>query len=781
MTATVRIHVRAESRRGRLAVLLAAVLLAACGQGPVPSGQPSTSTAATDPSANPSSTAAPNPSAPSTPAPSGSPAATPAPSGPAAMLPAGVQYLDSSTPAVWGLPSTSTWDLADPGSRASRDGQVVAVLGLRGAKQTRLAVRDGSGAWTDNLVDPGVGVRGPGVYTTTDWILTNGLAAGPAGYLVFGQESIADSLHHVVSRLGFTWFSPDGRAWTRTDLRGALGANAAFVPQSAMATATGWLLAGGLSSISLQSKSKAVVLASPDGVHWHRASQISSTWAVTAGSLDTLGGKVVLSALEWVCEPDGFMLNAGIGNPVLRLWSSPDGGATWKAGDPTAGGVVKPNAPAPATARGCTGGINAYATTGDYLGVVGGRAVAVSADHARIATSSDLITWQAADLAGAVPAGGAGYQPGAAKSLLAVPDGQGLALLSLEPRRNADGTPASFGSQVFAWRSADGAAWGPLLSGPPLELTPNARLVASPDGAVYLADKKLSTASCGTPGCQYGRGPVNYRHSVAGPAAPFPACVPAPAADCAFAVIDGSLAGADLSGIDLYGAQIAATADMSGANLSGARLTGLTVGAGANLAGANLSGADLSAAVFNTGARLSGANFAKAALGRAHLYTADAAGASFAGADLSGADLDFLDLSTVNLAGATMAGTYVNQTLFAAQLAGVRLSKPIVTIGTGPAGLPNHDFGASNLSNWFFGGKSSSVIGNLAGADFRHAKVASLAFSNVDLTGARFPKGAKSQLDFSGGLQIYFADGVTCPDGKPATKRSFAYDCRLGG
>jgi uncharacterized protein YjbI with pentapeptide repeats len=696
------------------------------------------------------------------------------------MLPAGVQYLEPSTPAVWGLPGTSAWAVADPGAQAVKDGQVTAVLGLRG-KQTRLAVREGSGSWADNLVDTGSGVRGPGVYTAIDGLYASRLAASPAGYLIVGHEGIADFYHHVVSELGFTWFSRDGKSWTRTDLRGALGANAAFIPRSAVATATGWLLVGDLSSRSLQAKSVVVALSSRDGVHWQRVSQISSTWAVTAGSLDTLGGKVVLSGLEWVCEADGFMLNAGIGNPVLRLWSSPDGGATWKAGDSTAGGVVKPNAPAPAKAKGCTGGINAYATTGTYLGVVGGRAVAVSADHARISTSTDLATWQAADLAGALPTGGAGYQPGAAHSLLAVPDGQGLALLSLESRRNADGTPASFGSQVFAWASSDGSAWGPQLAGPPLELTPNARLVGSPDGAVYLADQKLSTASCGTPGCQYGKGPVNYRHSVAGAAVPVPPCVPAPGADCAFATLTASLAGADLSGIDLYGARLAGTADLSGANLSGARLTGLTAESGANLAGADLTGADLSAAVLSPGVRLAGANFAKAKLGGAHLYTADAAGASFSGADLSGTDLDFLDLSTVNLAGATMTGTFVNQTLFAAKLAGVRLSKPIVTIGSGPAGLPNHDFGASNLSNWFFGGQSSSVIGNLAGADFRHANVASLSFSDVDLTGARFPKGAKSQLDFSGGLQIYFASGVICPDGKPATKRSFAYDCRLGG
>jgi hypothetical protein len=780
MTSTGRFHARTGTLRRRLALGLAAVLLAACGQTPTPSSPPSITASLSGPAVSPPASASSSPAASSSPEPSGGPVATPAPSGPAVMLPAGVQYPEPASPAIWDLPSTSTWYLGDPGSRVVTDGQVTAILGIRGGRQTRLAVRDASGSWTDHLVDAGAGVRGPGLYTTTDWILSNGLAAGPKGFLVFGQESIADSLHHGISRLGFTWFSRDGAAWIRTDLRGVLGANAAFVPRSAMATADGWLMAGDLSSRNLRSKAVVVVLSSNDGSHWRQVSRIASGWATTSSSLDTLGGRVVLAGTEWVCDANGFMLNAGIGNPTLRLWSSPDGGITWKAADSRAGGVVKPNAKAPSSARGCTGGINAYATTGTYFGVVNGRAVAVSAGHARIATSTDLMSWQVADLEGAVPVGGSGYEPSAARSLVAVPDGPGWALLSLESRRDEKGAVASFGSAVFAWTSADGAAWSPLLAGPPLELTPNARLIGSPDGAVYLADQKVTMVSCGNTGCKYDKGPVGYRRSQAGQAVPVPACVPAPAADCAFATLGSSLAGADLSGIDLFGAQLSGSADLSGANLSGARLTGLTLDAGANLAGADLSGADLGSAVFKPGVHLAGTSFAKANLGNAEFFTSDTAGASFANADLSAANLDSVDLSGVILSGATMHGTSVNQTLFAARLAGVHLSKPLVRVGTGAAGLPNHDFGTSNLAGWFFGGAGSSAIGDLRGADFRHAGVALLGFSDVDLTGARFPPKARSQIDFNGGLQVYFAAGVICPDGKPATKVSFSYDCRIG-
>lgn len=779
MTSTLHTHTRTGTGRARLALFLAALFLAACGSDPAPS------VPGVSPGSSPSLAATPSfsvssPPA-STPAPSG-PTASPFPSAsPAAMLPAGVQYPDPATPAIWGLPNSSKWAVDDPRSRVAQDGQVVAVLGLHG-KQIRLAVRDASGTWADRLVDRGVGVRGPGAYRTTDWILPTGLAASPAGYLVFGQESIADAGHHILSRLGFVWFSRDGRAWTRTDLRGALGSGAAFVPTSAMATGNGWLLVGSLSTRNLRGKAVVVALSSTDGVHWRQASKISSSWATTGDSLDTLGDKTVLSGFEWICERNGYMLNAAIGNPVLRLWSSSDGGATWQDGDSSGGGLVKPNAPAPDKASSCSGGIGTYATTGAYLGVINGRAVAVSADHARIATSTNLVDWQAADLPGAVPPGGPGYQPGAASSLLVSPDGQGLAMLSLESRRDDTGAIAGFGSQVLAWRSADGITWGPQLAGPPLQVTAKARLLPSPDGAVYLSDQPETLSTCGRRGCTYTLGAVGYQRSVAGPTLPAAGCVPAPAADCAFATLEGSLAGADLSGINLFGARIAGTADLSGANLSGARLNGLNVESGANLSGANLSGADLSNARIRDGVLFAQANFSKAGLKRAQISSADGAGASFAGADLSETVLSSLDLSTVTLAGATMAGTYVNQTVFAARLTGVHLSGPLVKIAAAEAGLPDNDFGKVNLAGWFFSGQGPSSIGNLRGADFRRAGVAGLVFTNVDLTGARFPKGARSLTDFSsGGLKVNFLSGVTCPDGKQATKVGAFYDCRIGG
>ena len=76
------------------------------------------------------------------------------------------------------------------------------------------------------------------------------------------------------------------------------------------------------------------------------------------------------------------------------------------------------------------------------------------------------------------------------------------------------------------------------------------------------------------------------------------------------------LSRADLSGADLYGA------DLSRANLSGA-----------NLYGAYLSRADLS-----------GANLSRANLSRANLYGADLSGANLYGADLSRANLSGADL-----------------------------------------------------------------------------------------------------------------------------------------
>ena len=695
------------------------------------------------------------------------------------MLPAGVQYTDPSTPAIWGLPTSSLWNTIDPTQRWSAHGQVQIVVGTRG-KAIHAAIQDSPGQWRDVAVDSGKGVRLPGVYSVVNWLLPAGVAAGTGGFAVLGLESVSDPLHDYLTRIGFVWTSRDGTTWRRTDFRSVLGAGAAFAPTSVIPSGNGWTVVGGLSSRNLAAKAQIVVLTSSDGTSWHTASRLTDRWGLTPVAIGALGDRLALRGYDWVCQANGSMLNAGIGSPVTRLWTSADSGRTWTQGDSTAGGVLAVATPAPTSARGCTGGIGAYSSTGSVLGIVGSRAVAISADHSHISTSTDLSTWQVASLDGAVPAGGSGYQPSAAHAIVAAPDGNGMAVISLEARRDDQNRVGPFGSQIFSWTSADGVAWQAVPPSRPLETSPDATLIASPDGAVYLTDERVTSRTC-TNGCIYTRDPRTYQRSIAGPAvAPTP-CTPAPHADCSFTVLTSVQAGADLTGIDLFGSELTATVDLSNANMTGARLIGVTIDSGASLAGANLTSADLTSVSIKDGAKLGGANLTEARLTSAAVYATDAANLNLTGADLSRANLSSVDLTTATLKGAIIDGTSVNQSIFAARLSGLaRVRSPIVRIGGTDAGMASHDFGASKLDSWLFSGASAKAPGDLRGADFRRASLTNATFTNVNLTGAHFPSGYHSQTNFGGGRAIYFADGVTCPDGKPATKASFSYDCRIG-
>ena len=740
----------------RRSMVLAATLLVVSGVGPVRAASPTPSTsAAPTPSAVPSSVA----------------------SVESVQLPAGVQYLEPVEHTIWDLPTTSTWNTSVPRARADRGGQVEVILGTKG-RQIHAAIRDASGGWIDSLVDRGAGVRVTG-YATVDGVYASSVAAGDRGFVVTGVEGAASPGHLSLTRLGFSWFSVDGRRWTRWDARTVLGADAAFVPTSLITTSGGWLMTGSLTSRDLRRKASIVTLASTDGARWKVVSRLSDRWSLTASELLAMGDRIALAGDAWVCSTDGFMLNVSLGNPMLRLWTSGDGGRTWTEGDSTAGGVITLDHPTPKSARGCTAGTNAYATRGSFLGVVGGRAVALSAAHDQVATSTDLRTWTVGTLEGAQPTGGYQYTT-SASSLVATTDGNGLAILSLEARRDASDALGPFGSQVLAWRSPDGSAWSRVRADVPLEVTPEAYLIASPDDTVYLFDQNVVQTGCGDVGCTYDRGPRTYRQSVAGPHQPQPPCVPGPSAACAFATIDGSLAGADLTGIDLYAAIIGGTADLSGAKLVGARLIGATFQSGASLAGADLSGADLSRAAIASGVGLGDVVLHGADLTSATIRTSDTAGVTWTGANLKATNMDSVDLTGVSLKGAHLDGTFVDQTYLDGDASGAKVVSVFIHVGPKGAGLAGHDFGRMDLAGSYISGPSADAPGDLTHVDLRHAKVQGLGFSNVDLTGARFPPAARSQVDFGPGLTVYFADGVICPDGRPATKVDFSYDCRIG-
>jgi uncharacterized protein YjbI with pentapeptide repeats len=209
--------------------------------------------------------------------------------------------------------------------------------------------------------------------------------------------------------------------------------------------------------------------------------------------------------------------------------------------------------------------------------------------------------------------------------------------------------------------------------------------------------------------------------SVAGVWQSWGSCKAAPKADCSFANVAGIVAGADLNGINLEGAQVTAS-DLSRANLSGANLRGAAITA--PMTGANLSGVD-------------------------------ASGASLTG-DLAGADLT----------NANVTGVTTGPSIFLAKHTGADLTGDVVNLPAGDKTLAAHDFGGDNLTLVEFQGPaygSGKTPASLSGADFSNATLSETAFASVDLTGAKFTVPA----NFSGAYWITLLYGITCPDGAP--------------
>jgi hypothetical protein len=120
----------------------------------------------------------------------------------------------------------------------------------------------------------------------------------------------------------------------------------------------------------------------------------------------------------------------------------------------------------------------------------------------------------------------------------------------------------------------------------------------------------------------------------------------------------GSLRGADLQRAQLRKADLR-NVDLEGANLSHAHLGGARLD-GVHLDKANLSGADLSNAHLEA-AQLTGANLTGADLSGAHLSQANLDGADLHNARLEGADLGQASLKGADLRGARLQGAILRQ------------------------------------------------------------------------------------------------------------------------
>ncbi len=637
------------------------------------------------------------------------------------------------------LPTSSAWGTA---SATSPDGRTTVVPGSRGATtataRVHVAVRNVSGQWADVTVDDGRAVGHPPAYPNTNNNLhVSGLAAGGEGFVIGGTQSFWDAGQYSATLESVIWHSRDGRGWTRAELRTVVGTSNSFELRDLSATPSGFVAVGSISNLNATRTAQVAVLTSPDGTHWKLAATIKSHWALDPYAVMTLGPRLVIEGVEYACDTHAFAQATFSLGGQMRFWDSLDGGAHWTAHDALASGVITQPEPAPASIKKCPGSLSAiqsrFATRGTFAGVSGNTLGVLSADGTKVAITNDLTHWVGADLPDAMPAD---QDPAAITGSVATLTGTGspLTLLSIRPRRNDANQEQGVGSQVMSWTTSDGGtAWTHLPSAKPVLVGPSSQLAPQPDGSVLL----VASQAFDDPSRPSGR--VRIVRSTPGNLVPWGSCTPGPGADFSFSTISGLTANTDLTGIDLSGAQVSSS-DLSGDKLTGADLNGATFGSDTRFTGANLAGVPA----------------------RGATIVADLTGADLTGADLTGADL---------------LGATLDPSAFLARIdPRTRLLRAQVMFprdGSSRA-LAGYDFGTLDLTGVSFGWPSGAM-GDLTGADFRHATLYGASFMNVDLTGAHF-KPRSGQYTNS----ISFYKGL-CPDGKAAaTGASMFAECRIG-
>lgn len=547
----------------------------------------------------------------------------------------------------------------------SADGSKRIVIGNR-TGQLRAAVSSASGPWQDVLVDDGSGIVGPAGYPENRGLNIKEVASGPGGFVAVGFGDFWTTGSLGATQVPLAWFSADGTRWRRVNLSTVAGSSSSVILTSVAATGTGFVAIGDSSSRDLKQNNAIVVLTSTDGVNWTLATTLKLVWALDAGTVVQVGGNLLVVGGEEACVTGGFNQVAVATSTVFRAWSSSDGGKTWAQVDPTAGGLFTAKMPMPTTATGCPPRTDAnyihelfdmFGTSGGFVGVANGKAVFLSADGSRVSTTADLKTFSLASLAGAVPVGGVtNYSSPKAQTVVA--DGLGIALLSVQARRDSTDRQSGAGSQVIAWTSTDASNWTRLPSARPVLLHDVAAFAPSPNGSVALID-----------GIQVGNGQYTAEllNSVAGDLQAWGSCQPASGADCSFSTVASGTTGADLSGADFTGATISSS-------LAGAKLTNASFGAAvvpaSIFAAADLTGVDLtrSHVVIASGDKtLENHDFGSLNLTGVSFDSSKAgAVADMKGVDFSRATLSSTDFGAVDLTGATFPVTASTTANFAA-------------------------------------------------------------------------------------------------------------------
>lgn len=595
-----------------------------------------------------------SPSTPSSPGPSGVTgsarlSASPSPVAPV-QLPAGVQYDAKGDAKAETLPATSQW----PGPLAfSADGASRIMIGSRPG-QIWAGISAATGVWKEVLVDDEKGIAAPAPFSVNHGVSVAAIAGGLGGFMAVGSGNFWTPGNYSETEVAVGWFSADGSVWQRINLAAVVGSGHSFRPTSVASDGKGFVAIGDISDTARNAKGAIEVVKSPDGIHWSVSSAIEHVWAVGAGTVVSFGKMLIAYGLESACNPAARSLDISAADQ-FRFWTSTDGGATWVLGDSTAGGIIQSLKQMPTAVKDCPlkAGIEDldrdYNTTGGFAGIAAGKAVFIGAGG-KVATTTDLKSFQVGTLAGADPvASESSSDYRAPKASAVVPFGSGLAVLSLQPRRDASDRQAGAGAQVFAWTSADGATWKRLPAARPVLLRDydfgewtNFSMVPAPDGTVVLIDQG---------GGEQGIfAPVLF-HSSAGLLKEWGSCKLGKGADCSFTTVTGGTSGVDLSGADFTGSVI--TSELTGSTLTGVSFEGASV-PGSVFAAKDLAGTDMTRAkvTIKTGDKsLENHDFGKMDLtgvsfdsDKQHVK-ADMRGVDFTQATISGTSFGTVDLT----------------------------------------------------------------------------------------------------------------------------------------
>lgn len=705
-----------------LTVLATSMLLVSCsgGGGGESAGTDSTTRATTTSIAAPTTTVAPTTTLP-----------------PAPVLPAGAQ-----------LPADEDAVVLPPGGVYAEHSGTLLAFGSRdnGVKQCPTGTATGDacdreqsdpwvsigslgGTFADVQVDSAgsfPAVSGFGVLT---WLAVSDATYGGNGWIAVGNASFWDSLlFHNTTRRAAIWQSADGTAWQRIDVRDIVGDTSVLLT-GVEATPTGYVAIGEIAQPDLfDGPSRGLVLTSSDGLTWTKAAELPRQWSVATGRVLVGNQRIVVTGVEYVCDPNAGAMNSFSMGAQFRAWASDDGGTSFQEVALAGNGAVEDPLPPPTDPATCPDMYSEDANYRSSAGAVtldGDRLLLVSSDGATIAATDDLATWATVTVPHALAEFGGSSSdeplPGVVEGLYRVD--AGLVLLEFQLLRRADGTQVSYGSQMYAWRSIDdGATW--VLQ----PLTEPTTLTAGSLGALLvLSDGRR--AFLGLRGAD-----MVLRYVEAGDLQPWGTCDPAPNATCRFVDIDAlSAAGADLAGIDLAGATLT-NADLAGADLSGAAL--------ANAHISTVSGADWSTTVL-------------------------------ARADLTGARLDGMNLAGANLSGAILTGATVPGSVVMAALDGAVLENATLRFDTGGQFAAGSLAGKSLVNVNFYGDSGGPAA--LQGVDFTGATLKNTTFSDVNLTGSNL-----AAAIFDPDYSVTFLGGVICPDGAPPTEGVYDREsCRV--